>query len=248
MNLKFIIILAYYNRPKIVRHALRSISNQIYRNFDVVMIDDGSSEESRADNMELISILQAQLLKDDISLKVQYINDTPYQKLAQGGSRHGEYMNKAILESSADIYVCLCDDDALLDDYLYNLNTWFNENLDKKYCYSHVRPFNPITEDPFIQKVEKCEWWTNHNEPLNPWHRVDSSQVVFRTSCFKEDGLRYPSPQTENLDAAIFSQAYAKYGLCHYTGFDGQYKGVFEGQMVNRSPVDQYFNSKLDKK
>lgn len=243
MNLKFLIILAYYNRPKIVLNAIKSICDLEYNNFDVVIIDDGSDHDKMFKHFMFESGLFGGVYG---FCRYRYIPDTPYQKLAQGGSRHGEYINKAILESDADAVVILCDDDALLPDYLTNLNKWFNDNPDKKYCYSHVRTYNPLTESPF--GIEKREWWTNHNEPLNPWHRVDSSQVVFRTSCFKEDGLRYPSPQTENLDAAIFSQAYAKYGLCHYTGFDGQYKGVFEGQMVNRSPVDQYFNSKLDKK
>ena len=41
---KFIIILAYYNRPKLVLHALESIKNLDYDNYEVHFIDDGSTE------------------------------------------------------------------------------------------------------------------------------------------------------------------------------------------------------------
>ena len=40
---KFLIILAYYERPKIVLNALNSILNSSYENFEVAFIDDGSN-------------------------------------------------------------------------------------------------------------------------------------------------------------------------------------------------------------
>ena len=39
---KFLIVLAYYERPKIVLNALNSIMELNYENFEVRFIDDGS--------------------------------------------------------------------------------------------------------------------------------------------------------------------------------------------------------------
>jgi glycosyltransferase involved in cell wall biosynthesis len=231
--MKVLFIICYYNRPVMARNAITSLlsANILHEDWELAFIDDGSFP---ATNHGIHVAGPALELLDNKKTFI-YIDDSPEQKILQGGSRHGEYINKAILASDADIAVVCCDDDAILPDYFSNLVKWFSENPDKMYCYSHVRYYNPITESPF--GIEKRPWWTNHTRPLNPDNSVDSSQVAFRTSCFKSDGIRYPSPQTVNLDSALFKQFFNKYGPCHYTGFDGQYKGVFDQQMGSRKDL-----------
>lgn len=235
MNLKFLIVLVYYQRPSIFLNALESIKNLDYDNWELVFIDDGSIPESEGEN------IVKEHLKDYLhKIKFYYINDSVEQKIIQGGSRHGEYMNKAILESDSDAVIILCDDDALISNYLTNLNNYFNTFVDKNYCYSHVIVFNPLTENPFEKK--KTEHWTNRFGDINPVCNVDSAQVVYRTKCIKEDGLRYLSPQTKNLDAEMFKLLVNKYGLCSYTGFDSQYKAYFDKQLGNKNGINQYIN------
>ena len=41
-ELKFLILLFYYNRPKMVLNALNSINKLSYKNFEIAFIDDGS--------------------------------------------------------------------------------------------------------------------------------------------------------------------------------------------------------------
>ena len=238
-DLGILIILAYYNRPKLAWNALRSIEEIKYDNWELVVIDDGSyPEEKTAKKLLQYYCMGVDAFKGRLK-EVVYILDTPNQKIAQGGSRHGEYLNKYILQSNKEIVCVLCDDDAILSDYFTKLNSWFQANPTAHYCYSHVIQYNPLTESPFGK--EKTPWWTNHEVTLHPVNRIDSSQVAFLSKCFKEDGCRYPSPKTENLDAAIFQQFYDRYGPCPYTGFDGQYKGVSEKNMVARSPEMQFF-------
>lgn len=236
-NSKFLIVLAYYNRPKMVRTALKSIQELDYQNFHVTGIDDGSKDH--------LAPIMIEMLGDKVSWSCYYIDDSPQQKIAQGGSRHGEYLNKAILESDSDLVVILCDDDALISDSLTKLNKWFDGNPDKKYAYSHVRTFNSDIESPFDVK-EKRDHWTNRNDDLNPFCAVDSTQVVYKTSCFKEDGLRYPFPQTKDLDAAIFKQLFKKYGLCSFTGIDIQYKNYFSNQLGKNNPNNQFLAANIE--
>ena len=41
-GLKFLILLFYYNRPKMVLNALTSINKLSYKNIEIAFIDDGS--------------------------------------------------------------------------------------------------------------------------------------------------------------------------------------------------------------
>lgn len=226
--LHILIILAYYQRTEIVKFALQSIKEIEYANFDLFIIDDGSQTKPHIDE------IAQQVLGERLYGRTGFYicSDTPEQKKEQGGSRHGQFVNEIILASNSDLVFLLCDDDAVIPDYLTNLDQWFRENPDKKYGYSHVRIFDPTKESPF--GIDKKAHWTNLDTPVHPVNRIDSSQVVFRTECFKKGGVRYPSPQTRNLDAALFQQLFDLYGPCYPMGFDGQYKGWFAGQLGNQ--------------
>ena len=226
--LRILILIAYFQRPKIVEFALQSIRQLEYVNFDLFIVDDGSQTQPHIQDITL------EVLGEKLYSRTGFYicGDTPEQKKAQGGSRHGHFLNEIILASSAELALICCDDDAILPDYLTNLDQWFRANPDKKYGYSHVRIFDPTKESPF--GIDKRAHWTNLDVPVHPVNRIDSSQVVFRTECFKKGGCRFPSPQTRNLDAALFQQLFDRYGPCYPMGFDGQYKGWFEGQLGNQ--------------
>lgn len=212
----------------LVKNALRSIKELEYANFDLFIIDDGSQTKPHIDE------IATEILGDEAYSKIgfYFTGDTPKSKKEQGGSRHGQFLNEIILASSAEVALILCDDDSILPDYLTNLDQWFRANPDKKYGYSHVRIFDPTKESPF--GIKKRPHWTNLTETVHPVNRIDSSQVVFRTECFKKGGCRFPSPQTRNLDSALFKQLFDLYGPCHYMEMDGQYKGWFDGQLGNQ--------------
>ena len=119
-DLKFLIIFFYYNRPDMVRNALNSINKLTYKNFEIAFIDDGSEVKGEP---IVRSILKPSFLK-----KVNFIdtNDTVEDKINREGSEIGKYANEAIKESDADIVLMLCDDDAMVPDYLNSLNRFIN--------------------------------------------------------------------------------------------------------------------------
>ena len=44
---KFSIVIAVYNRPDEISELLESILNQKYRDFEIIVVDDGSENSSR---------------------------------------------------------------------------------------------------------------------------------------------------------------------------------------------------------
>ena len=233
-KLKFSIILVYYKRPTIVLNALESIKNLSYDNWQLDFIDDSGDEEFKE------TLLNYGL--DNSKVNYIPINDFESDKISQGGSRHGAFMNNSIHNSDSDIIIILCDDDALVNGSFEYLNEYYQLNPEVNWAYSKVLFFDPtkihylqssFTTD-YISKGFDFNILNQHKDPIYPYCKVDSSQVSFRTKIFKEGNIFYPSPQTKNLDASIFLEIYNKYGYCYPTFTYGQYKGVFEGQLGSR--------------
>jgi len=235
MNLKFLIVLVYYKRPKIVLNALESIKNLSYENWQLDFIDDSGDDAFRE------TLFNFGL--DNNKINYIPINDSTDTKIQQGGSRHGEFMNNSIKNSNSDIVVILCDDDAVVNGYFEYLNEYYQLNPEVNWAYSKVYFYDPTkesyingkTEDQLTYQHPGSTYTLNqYNSPLIPMGKIDGSQITFRKKIFTEGNLWYPSPQTRNLDESIFKKIIQQYGYCYPTFTYGQYKGAFADQLGNR--------------
>lgn len=231
--MKFLVLLCAYKRPNMVRLALRGCAAQTYQNFTLAFVDDSGPNDRRC----LDSLLD-ELPSSEFEIRYMPVNDEQETKLSQGGSRFGEFWNQACYELDADVAVMNCDDDTLHPDYLQNLKNWFEQNPQYNYCHSHVIPFNPFTQNPF--STEPTPFWLNHSQPVQPSCVVDASQVAWRVDKMRESNIRFPSPATRNLDAAVYGAMHAAWGPCMPTNFYGQYKGLFHDQLSHRGAHNEY--------
>lgn len=226
--MKLLVCLVYYDRPNLVRNALESIRALESDDWELAVIDDGGEP--------VLPIVTEAL--PGVEFGYVRIGDTEEQKRAQGGSRHGEFLNAAILDTGCEVAMCLCDDDAMVPDGVGKLLEWWEENPDAWYCWSYCVPFDPTREKPHPDLPIEMVGLNRHSGPIDCSCMADSSQVAFKTECFKTGGVRYASPSTLALDADLFEQL-ASYGPAEQTGFAVQYKAVFADQMGNR-PGDPY--------
>ena len=226
---KILIILFYYNRDKLVEASLRSLLEQEYDNWEVAMVDDGS----KVNGLDIAKRILPQYMDRFYYYR---INDTSEQKLERSGvdgSQMGMYANYAIEKSNADYAVMLCDDDVLCPGYLKRLNTYYNENPNVHYAYSHIKTYNPSVETPSdVKEVRPHK--LNYTGPMQPYYALDMSQVSFSLQRFKKDRIRFYSPWTVNIDAELFGQMFQKWGLCQFTGFLGQYKAIHSDSLSHR--------------
>jgi|694.fasta_scaffold45005_1 glycosyltransferase involved in cell wall biosynthesis len=226
---KFLIILAYYERPTIVLNALKSIMEITYPEFEVHFIDDGSTKKGEPIVREFCkSIID--------KFTFHYVDNTIEQKKEQGGSIHGKYLNLAISQSDADQVIILCDDDAIYPDFLTRYNYFLNkgENKDIPYFYHNMILYDCLKE-PYTEGVKRKDlsYFTNQwNIPIHCGGRVDSSQVTYSRKAFIESGLSYPAPQTSGLDMAIYTQMFEKWGTANYSGLISQVKSNNEDNLV----------------
>ena len=228
-NIKFEIILSYYKRPKMVLNALESIKNSYYKNWHLTLIDDSGDDSFKED------FFKFGFKKDKVDYIAVMMPDE--EKIKLGGSMFGKYINDVIENTDADVIIPLCDDDALLPDYMSNLNTFYTKNPNSMWAYCHLKYYNPQYESYKLAKSTPDNPNLNfphmnaNTTPINPYCRVDSSQVTFRTDALLDGDIRYAYPQTANLDADIYSKFFKKHGNCDFMGTIGQCKGWFDGQL-----------------
>ena len=226
---KFLIAIVYYERPKVMLNALKSILDIAYPEFEVHLIDDGSKNKAEPIVRDVCSSIIDKF-------KFDYIDNTVEQKKEQGGSLHGKYLTEAIRQSDADHVIVLCDDDAIYPHFLTKLNVFLNkeQNKDKNYFYHNMVLYNGLTES-YLAGAERKDlsYFTNQwKTPINCVCRVDGSQVTFNRKRFVEDNIFYPHPQTSGLDAASFKQMFDKWGLAEYSKLISQVKSNNEDNLV----------------
>lgn len=236
-ELKILLLVSYYNRPLLVRDALKSVlvAGKKHKNWVMAFGDDGSEipgepvvREVMADKIRKVTFYNTH---DDIDTKIER------------GIGIGRLANDVLSKTDADVVVTLCDDDRLHPDYLWKLNNYFLKNRNVMYCYSNIYLFNPFTDKPEDVTV-LAGGYNAHKGPIDCYGKVDGSQVAFRTCCIRDNNIWYRDstksqkpenthiPWQYNLDGELFKAFSDKIGQAQYTGFVSQYKGVHKYQMV----------------
>lgn len=235
--MKTLILLAYYNRPKMVLNALTSIVESSYQNWHLAFIDDFSKVPGEP---------IARSILDESKITFYQTGTTAEEKLKLGGGRHGAIMNQAIRESDADLCVILCDDDALYPSYLANINDFFEKNSNVSSCYSRVIVFDPLTED--YHKATNLDYFCNNRQgPINGCCQVDASQVAWRTKCNKQDGVWFDELRPRDHDLDFFNKLYALSGPMVRSPYIAQYKGWHAKQLGNLGAENAWTCGDLDK-
>lgn len=221
--MKALVLLPYFERPQMVRGALESLLWDQGTDWNLYFIDDGS--------VAMGERVVREVLKDHLDrVEFDYIPDTIEQKMKQGGSRHGAYMNERIARGTEDIVVCLCDDDALIEGYIPALLKWYEANPGAAWSYGKVSVYDP-SKEAVPRGRRSPNFFSNKTKgPVNPSCIVDSSQVSFRRSEMEA----YKAPQTANLDASIFVAMFHRHGPCPPNEIPAQYKAIHKDALINK--------------
>lgn len=108
-----------YNRAYIIENLYRSIQRQTYRNFEWIVVDDGSSDNTE----ELFAAWQA----EDNSFPIRY------HKQKNGGKCRG--INRGLEMARGELFFTVDSDDYLTDDALEKIVKWEAElPKDGKFC------------------------------------------------------------------------------------------------------------------
>ncbi len=139
------VVIAAYNSEKYLLKAIDSVLQQSYENFELIVVDDGSTDNTR-------SIVQ-QLIDENTFEKFKYI----YQ--AHSGISGAR--NEGIERSGKEIIVVLDSDDEYLPDTLTTIASFFKDNPETDLMYGNI---NVI--DNYGRYIRKKKYRSYGNDEL----------------------------------------------------------------------------------
>ncbi len=162
----FSVIIPLFNREELIIETLQSISNQTYRNFEVIVVNDGSTDKSGQIALKSIETL-------GINGKVLHI----------ANSGHGAARDHGIQNASGNILAPIDSDDLWLPDFLNNMNS------------SIIALGNDATNCIFFSDFnlffEDGEYEVNKYESLNSFHLLNKTKLSKNIFKIEDDLFTY---------------------------------------------------------
>ncbi|MDD3150026.1 MAG: glycosyltransferase [Candidatus Gastranaerophilales bacterium] len=162
------IIVTTYNRAEYLEECISSIINQTYKNIEILIIDDGSTDNT------------SDVVKKYFDSRIKYI----YQE----NSGQNSAKNKGLLASNGQYITILDSDDMILPDKIEKQVEILesNEDVGLVYCGSFI--INEKNEIIGQQKIKK-----HNGNVLNQLLRTNflynGSNALFRRDCIEKAGI-----------------------------------------------------------
>lgn len=126
----FSIVIPTYNREKFIRGAIESVLRQSYENWELLVVDDGSTDNTK------------EIIQD-------YLSETRIKYVYQANQERSAARNRGIMESRAK-WICFLDSD---DQFLSNHLEVFSENIKE---HKHIHFFyNLKFGETYYKKEDK---------------------------------------------------------------------------------------------
>jgi hypothetical protein len=158
---KVSIIMPTLNKAFIDRRAIDSVLNQSYRNYELIISDDGSSDDTE-------KMIKSNYEKDS---RIKYI------KHKYSGISHAR--NVALEYSTGDLIAYLDSDNEWLNHYLLLMVNSFLENSNINIMYCGIRIINNVNKEYYIRLQEY------ERESLLVRNYIDLNIFMHKRSLFK---------------------------------------------------------------
>ncbi len=139
-NPVFTIIMATYNRGYIIERALKSIVNQTFPDWECIIVDDNSTDNTS----EIVS----KFTSEDSRFK--YIKKPPHIPKGLSASR-----NIAIKEAKGDFILFADDDDIVHPQLLEIVYELFKRHPDLDFVFYEIKTFHFELHPDFLKPIEK---------------------------------------------------------------------------------------------
>lgn len=169
------IILPYLNKEKYIKETIRSLLNQTYQNFEIIIVDDEISDES---NSILTKI-------KELDRRIFILKNL--KNLGAGYSR-----NKAIKFSKGD-FLAFCDCDDLWDKNKLSKQLQFMKKLNIDACYTSYKVINYHGK---IIGERKAKSKLNYNNLLNSCD-IGLSTVIIKKKLLNNLKIFFPNIKTK---------------------------------------------------
>lgn len=175
MNPTVSVVITTYNRANLLERALRSVLSQIYRDFEIIVVDDASTDDTQ-------EILHDRFKQEIESGVLMYIRNEK--------NKERSYSRNRGMELSKGEYIALLDDDDIwLPDHLKVLTEFLKRNLQVAVVFSNIVNYQ---DDGMIKVIRPENLPTgsgrHYRELCIAGHLVSSPASLFRKAIINDIG------------------------------------------------------------
>lgn len=167
---KVSVIIPIYNSEETIERCLNSVINQTYKNIEIILINDGSTDNSE------------QIIKKFVDDRIIY---KKYKNHGVSVSR-----NNGISISTGD-YIIFVDSDDYLDENMIEKLIFYSSNYTICSFYkvngNKIKPFKKFTQKVYNLNINQNFWYLyNVQEAINrPWGKL------YKTSIIKKNNIKF---------------------------------------------------------
>ncbi len=190
------LIIPIYNGEKYIERSLKSVINQTYSNIQLILINDGSNDDTDR-------LIQAELP----NLK-KILSDVKYLKKTNGGV--GSALNEGLKYFDGEFLLLLDVDDILLKESIEILVDKMNENPDCSYVYGngyYVKENNlDDISSPFYDSTYNGEKYNIFDLVLKGKVKTWAGSYMIRTSTWLQNNKGrdiFPSRYGQNMQLVL---------------------------------------------
>lgn len=189
------VIIPSFNRAHIISETLDSVLKQTYQNWECIVVDDGSTDET----LEIVN---------------QYANSDArfffFKRTADKSKGPSSCRNIGIEKAQGDFIVFLDSDDLLAPNCFENRINFFSENKEADFLVFNMEVFEktPIIETVRAKKIEKSEAFFSFLQLKTVWHvtsPIYKAEFLKNKIFFNEKLMVY-----EDLEFAVKAIFYSK--------------------------------------
>ncbi|WP_234108723.1 glycosyltransferase family 2 protein [Chryseobacterium sp. R2A-55] len=191
--MKFLIIIPAHNEEKNISFCLESLKNQTFKDFEVIVVNDGSTDKTAEITNDFVST--------DFRFKVQHLEKSEHQP----GAKVVLTFNKGLEMVDLKRFDIICKFDADIifpKNYLEKINRMYVENPRAGMVSGLVRIKKSVFEKNLAYdfKDEKHQWTF---ENLSSKNHIRGPIKSYRKECFQQmKGLR-PVLGWDNIDTML---------------------------------------------
>jgi len=206
-DIYFSVVIPLYNKEKHIRRAIDSVLNQSYQNFEIIIVDDGSTDKGASrvreysdDRINLISQknqgVSAARNKGIKAAKYEYIGlldaDDAWKKnfLKEISLLINDYPNKAVYATAYEFYL---EDDFIKKAQYSNLPNNFRGEIDNYFKYTLKNPLisasSVVISKNIFDSVGFFDTSLTRGEDLDMWFRISLNEKI--TFIYKSLAIYY---------------------------------------------------------
>lgn len=211
------VIVPVYNAEKYIEKCVNSLKKQTYKNFEVIFINDGSTDHSK-------EMIENNWLDCPISMQV----------ITKENGGQGAARNVGIKAASKE-FICFVDiDDYVSDKLLETLtNKQESSQADIVWCDSFI-----VRDDNVIGTLKQNELYSAGKESHYYLNNASPWRKLIRTSLIKDNDLYFPKIRFYE-DVAIVPNYGAYANIIEYVDKPLYYYVLHDGSTMHQKKYDQ---------